>query len=228
MRTMNPTSPKRRRPTGRQAGFTVIEILVVVVIIALLIGILVPAIISGRAAGERAATEQMMRGIVTALIAYDRDHDGFPPSSISGSGTSFGIANSTLAGWDGSAILCQAMVGAGNSDGANGKGWKKDGSTGLTYGPYYDPDTYELIEDGGRYYFSDFWEQKVQYYEATPNQSNVWGASNARFNSGDNADSDQIDPEGQEDESSLRAARFMLASPGPTEDTDDDIIVLGP
>jgi len=228
----------------RSVGFSLIELLVVIAIIVVIVGILVPAVIMGRSVGEQAATRQLLQSISMAITVYDRDHAGYPPSVINtSSGNSFGINNSVMevssGGWLGSSLVCQAMIGFSNNDGENGLGWKRGGSGGITYGPYYEPSQYEIQKhDTDRFSFNDQWDQKVQYYRAIQGVDNLFAATNARFDTDHNEGPDaeatnpdaknQIDPEVTEDEGSLRAAKFMLASPGPTSNHDDDIIVLGP
>jgi len=61
-----------------RAGFTLLEIMVVVVIIAVLIGLAIPAVLSARRSGGRATCLMNMRQIGMALIAYRQDTGAYP------------------------------------------------------------------------------------------------------------------------------------------------------
>lgn len=198
---------------GRSAGFTLIEVLVVIAIIAVLLGILIPAVMSGRTAAEAGATAQFMNSLRTALIAYQRDHDAFPPS--------------------GADNLRDALLAPGDEseDGHDGPGFKKQrgGSFyGPTYGPYMEIANAEDLDDQKR--FVDYWANVIHYATAKPGEfsdNQLWGGGNARF------DLPGERPE-KVDASELRAARFVLHSSGPDgqsgneDQREDDIIVTGP
>jgi len=219
-------------------AFTLVEILVAIAIIAVLVGILIPAIMMGRSVAEQAATRQTLQGIASALAVYERDHDGYPPSTKPAGGSLFGLnVGSPMNNWKGAELVCQALTGASPDDGEADFGWKKGGS-GRTFGPYYEPAQYDLQKRNGGFAFNDRWDKHVRYYKAIPGQDDVWGANNARFDTGHNEDSDEIHVDkmldnGEIERPALRAAKFMLASPGPTDepndaDDHDDVIVLGP
>lgn len=62
----------------RHAGFTLAEILVVVVIIAVLAGVLIPVIANSLKAGKRATCLTNLHQIGAALIAYRQDNNVYP------------------------------------------------------------------------------------------------------------------------------------------------------
>jgi prepilin-type N-terminal cleavage/methylation domain-containing protein/prepilin-type processing-associated H-X9-DG protein len=68
----------------RQAGFTLVELLVVIGIIALLIAILLPALNKARAQGQWAKCASNMKQVVTAFIQYTNDYKGAFPWRASG------------------------------------------------------------------------------------------------------------------------------------------------
>ena len=61
------------------AGFTLVELMVVVGIIGLLVAILLPALSAARAASQRAYCANNLRQIVTAAVMYAGDHQGYLP-----------------------------------------------------------------------------------------------------------------------------------------------------
>lgn len=217
---------KSRRP-GPRRGFTMVEMLIVVVIIGLLIAITVPAIHLARKAIETGATEQLMASLTIAMEAYKQDHRGFPPSDADASSDMFGLSG--LSGWPGAALMTQAVTGASASDGKKGLGFRVGGaSTGPVSGPYMDPGEDELKEIGGRFYFVDQWDQPILYYRAEGGQFQ-WDD-----NPGLGVTEPDLDNHPQADEAALNAAGYVLYSLGKdrgnaTEDEQhDDVIVLEP
>jgi prepilin-type N-terminal cleavage/methylation domain-containing protein len=63
---------------GRQEGFTLIEVLTVVVIIAILASILLVTFLKARAQSAVAASKANMRNLASALETYFTDLDAYP------------------------------------------------------------------------------------------------------------------------------------------------------
>src|SRR4051794_23960182 len=73
----------RHRVVGSKAGFTLVELLVVIGVIALLIGILVPALVAARRAARVTACAANLHQIGLAMHLYaDANDDFLPWSSI--------------------------------------------------------------------------------------------------------------------------------------------------
>jgi general secretion pathway protein G len=67
---------------SRNSGFTLIEVLVVVIILAALAGVIVP-MVSGVPTGQKVRIAKMdMKGIGTALDMYRLDHNGKYPKEL--------------------------------------------------------------------------------------------------------------------------------------------------
>ncbi len=63
---------------GRRAGFTLVELLVVITIIGILMGLLLPAVHSAREASRRAACENNLKQIGLATLAHESSRGFFP------------------------------------------------------------------------------------------------------------------------------------------------------
>lgn len=62
-------------------GFSIIELVIVIVIVGLLAAIAVPRLAAFGANGKYAATHQGFRQIASALDMYHADHLGYPPNA---------------------------------------------------------------------------------------------------------------------------------------------------
>lgn len=69
-------------PNRRKAGFTLIELMIVIAIIAILAAILVPNFIRARAQGQLTACKSNLKNIGTASEMYSTDSSGRYPGAI--------------------------------------------------------------------------------------------------------------------------------------------------
>ena len=67
-----------RRLHGRQKGFTLIELMIVILIIAILVAIAVPVYLAATSAAKRRTCQGNQRTIDSAINAYLAFYDAFP------------------------------------------------------------------------------------------------------------------------------------------------------
>lgn len=79
---MSKTSSSHSEPRRSSAGFTLVELLVVISITALLIAILLPALRQARAAARQTQCLSQLKQITTAVSMYQVDHEDYIPPWI--------------------------------------------------------------------------------------------------------------------------------------------------
>ncbi len=74
----------RRTPSrsGRRVGFTLIELMVVILIIGILVSLLLPAVQQAREAARRQQCGNNLKQIGLALMNYESQHKMFPPGQV--------------------------------------------------------------------------------------------------------------------------------------------------
>lgn len=77
-------------PSRGEAGFTLVELMVVVAIIALLAAVVIPNFVHARAQAAVSQTEANMKQIATALELYYADNQGYPTTDATVTPTLFG------------------------------------------------------------------------------------------------------------------------------------------
>jgi len=74
---------RRSHASVRAAGFTLVELLVVMAIIGVLVAMLLPAVQSARESARRTSCINNLRQIGTAVHLYHNAHNAFPPGGVS-------------------------------------------------------------------------------------------------------------------------------------------------
>ena len=93
----------RRRPIGsrHQAGFTLIEIMVVVIILGILAAIVAPNVIGRVGDAQISAAKQDLRGIENALKLYRLDNFNYPTSEQGLASLTTRPADPSIRNWKG-------------------------------------------------------------------------------------------------------------------------------
>jgi prepilin-type N-terminal cleavage/methylation domain-containing protein/prepilin-type processing-associated H-X9-DG protein len=81
--------PLANRSSRRYAGFTLVELLVVIGIIAVLISILLPALTKAREAGNQTKCLANLRSLTQAMISFANDKKGLMPGRAGGGNTRY-------------------------------------------------------------------------------------------------------------------------------------------
>ncbi len=127
-----------------QAGFTLVELMVVVAIIALLAAVVIPNFVHARAQAAVSQTEANMKQIATALELYYGDNQGYPASGSVNPTLFGGASNPYLMSTPANALTRQPYAYALTAATAGGA----PASYTLTDPGAYDPTTLQNLPKG--------------------------------------------------------------------------------
>lgn len=157
--TMPLTGKKRNRcgPVRRAGGFTIIELMVVLLIMMLLLGVLAPTVQKIHRTIMRTAALGTIHLIEGGCKQYYEDFEEYPPSTDP----------DDYAGWSGKELLVLFLTGYGPGDGCEGFGFRRD-KRGKVFGPYNGTENVKTKKTKktsvDRPVFVDAFDEEIYYY----------------------------------------------------------------
>ncbi len=82
IRTSTSTRASRQTRVRGRAGFTLVELLVVIVVLAILVGLLLPVIAGAVRTAKNAATQAEINQLAQALANFKSTYGDYPPSRV--------------------------------------------------------------------------------------------------------------------------------------------------
>jgi len=223
------------RSTRASAGFTLVELLVVMSIIGVLIGLLYPGINAAVRAARVARTQAIIQSLTVGLEAFKGDWGVYPPSNNSGDDKLEGGPTGQGVGYR---LMAVALMGL------DGKGWgvRAVDQTGATdwvlpfggqarnaYGPYFQQESGATgyVRDGFPTYGSGGF---ILYYRFDPADSPVSGLF-GKYDGNDNPLGNDKFQDGagfNDDQGHFRLSAMYTAADGVSRWQRPDYLLISP
>jgi len=214
------------------AGFTLVELLVVMSIIGVLIGLLMPAVNAAVRAARVARTQAIIQSLTVGLEAFKGDWGVYPPSNNDNASGDKLEGGPTGEG-KGNPLMALALMGP------DGKGWgvKVAGQTGGTdgilpfggvarnaYGPYFQQESGAMgyVKDG----FPGVTAGLILYYRFDPGDSSEGGVF-GNYNEKDNPRDKDLRT-GFRDASHFRLSAMYTVADGAKRWQREDYLLISP
>lgn len=226
---LRPAPPGRN---GRRRGFTMVELMTVIVVIGLLMAILIPSLVQVKTEIERNASLTMIRMLDSACEAYFNDFEDYPPSSTHDEDYGY-----LPAGGDGKHLLPLLLTGYAPDPGDAGVPFENDKlmheddgkeefgfrvvPRGRVYGPYHGAEDVEMVRRDGPPVFVDSFGNEVFYYRFDEEEETYHADHNSPDDHGPNEPQEpdmpdyarRVDPDG--DLGDFFRRDFILCTKGP-------------
>ena len=139
--------PSRRLARG---GFTLVELLVVLLVLSVLGSVIVVGVIRARDGASVARTRGDLQTIASALEQYKADFGKYPPVALNVRGAH---------------VLARALIGPGpaTDDGQDGPGFRTV-TGGRIYKPYLSADSLRVKQDGAGWVLLDAGDHPIEYF----------------------------------------------------------------
>lgn len=126
------TLPDKSVP-ATQRGFTLVELLIVVIILAILAAIVIPQFSSSTVDAKEAALDNNLNALRSAIELYKAQHNGAYPGAVASTGATCSVGSAGTGAIDTAQAVIDQLTQYTNAAGAS---CNSPGTTGLNLGPY--------------------------------------------------------------------------------------------
>lgn len=122
----------KARP-AMQLGFTLVELLIVVIILAILAAIVIPQFSSSTVDAKESALDNNLNALRSAIELYKAQHNGAYPGAVAATGATCTVGSAGTGAVNTAQAVSDQLLQYSN---AAGQTCNSPGTTGFTYGPY--------------------------------------------------------------------------------------------